>query len=208
MDKNKHFVITINREIGSHGCTIGKLLAAKLGVKHYDKALVHELTKTFNLTNDEIERIKANKRNWWSEFSQGYSLRYAVDLRNDPNPKAVTTESIFLVESRLLKGLASQESCVVMGRSGFYIFRDEPNSLRIFIECNDINTRIKRVMKRKNLSEEEAKKLIAEVDKTRETYTKRFSGTSRYDARNYDLVINTAEMTPEQAVDAIVNFIG
>ena len=160
MDKNKNFVITINRELGSGGCKIGKIIAERLGVKYYDKALVHELTQEFNLTVDEIERIKAQKRNWWSEFTQGYSKRYAIDLRHDPSPKAVTTEALFLVESRLLKGWAAQESCVVMGRSGFFIFRDTPNTFKVFVECNNMDKRIERVCKKKGISEEEAKKAL------------------------------------------------
>ena len=129
-------------------------------------------------------------------------------MRKDPSPKAVTTEAVFHVESRLLKGLASKESCVVMGRSGFYIFRDTPGALRVLILCNDMQKRVDRVVRRKHLIEEEAKAAIAEVDRTRETYTKRFSGTSRYDARNYDLVINTADMTEEQAADIIIKALG
>ena len=208
MDKNKKFVITINRELGSGGCKIGKIIAERLGVKYYDKALVHELTQEFNLTVKEIERIKAQKRNWWSEFSQGYSQRYAIDLRHDPSPKAATTEALFLVESRLLKGWAEQESCVVMGRSGFFIFHDTPNTFKVFIECTSMAKRIERVIKKQGISVDEAKKAIAEVDKSRETYTQRFSGKSRYDTRNYDLVINTAEMTEEEAAELILQAIG
>lgn len=208
MENKEHFVITINRELGSGGCTIGKLLAERLGVKYYDKALVHELTSEFNLTEEELERVKAKKQNWWSDFCQSYNQRYDTNLRKDPSPKAVTTEAVFHVESRLLKGLASKESCVVMGRSGFYIFRDTPGALRVLILCNDMQKRVDRVVRRKHLIEEEAKAAIAEVDRTRETYTKRFSGTSRYDARNYDLVINTADMTEEQAADIIIKALG
>ncbi len=208
MENKEHFVITINRELGSGGCTIGKLLAERLGVKYYDKALVHELTSEFNLTEEELERVKAKKQNWWSDFCQSYSQRYDINLRKDPSPKAVTTEAVFHVESRLLKGLASKESCVVMGRSGFYIFRDTPGALRVLILCNDMQKRVDRVMRRKHLTEDEAKAAIAEVDRTRETYTKRFSGTSRYDARNYDLVINTADMPEEQAADIIIKALG
>ena len=208
MENKEHFVITINRELGSGGCTIGKHLAERLGVKYYDKALVHELTSEFNLTEEELERVKAKKQNWWSDFCQSYNQRYDINLRKDPSPKAVTTEAVFHVESRLLKGLASKESCVVMGRSGFYIFRDTPGALRVLILCNDMQKRVDRVVRRKHLIEEEAKAAIAEVDRTRETYTKRFSGTSRYDARNYDLVINTADMTEEQAADIIIKALG
>ena len=68
MNKNEKFVITINRELGSGGRTIGKLLAEKLGVSFYDKALIKELEKKFNLDKEEIERLKGSKTQWWREF--------------------------------------------------------------------------------------------------------------------------------------------
>ena len=64
MNKNEKFVITINRELGSGGRTIGKLLAEKLGVSFYDKALIKELEKKFNLDKEEIERLKGSKTQW------------------------------------------------------------------------------------------------------------------------------------------------
>ncbi len=206
METTKKFVITINRELGSGGRTIGRKLAEKLNVKFYDKALINELTKRFDLSVEELEKVKASKRNWWNDFVQSYMNRYNVEDRFNVETNVATTENIFKVESKFLKELAANESCVIAGRSGFFIFRNDPNALRILIQST-MEKRIQRVMEKQGLSEEEAKAVIAKVDKGREKYTQEFSGTSRYDTRNYDLVINVANMTEDEAVDLIMDYI-
>lgn len=206
METTKKFVITINRELGSGGRTIGRKLAEKLNVKFYDKALIKELTKRFNLSVEELEKVKASKRNWWNDFVQSYMNRYNVEDRFNMEANVATTENIFKVESKFLKELAATESCVITGRSGFFIFRNDPNALRILIQST-MEKRIQRVMEKQGLSEEEAKAVIDKVDKGREKYTKEFSGTSRYDTRNYDLVINVANMTEDATVDLILDYI-
>lgn len=206
METTKKFVITLNRELGSGGRTIGRKLAEKLNVKFYDKALINELTKRFDLSVEELEKVKASKRNWWNDFVQSYMNRYNVEDRFNVETNVATTENIFKVESKFLKELAANESCVIAGRSGFFIFRNDPNALRILIQST-MEKRIQRVMEKQGLSEEEAKAVIAKVDKGREKYTQEFSGTSRYDTRNYDLVINVANMTEDEAVDLIMDYI-
>ena len=206
METTKKFVITINRELGSGGRTIGRKLAEKLNVKFYDKALIKELTKKFDLSVEELEKVKASKRNWWNDFVQNYLNRYNIEERFNVESNIATTENIFRVESQFLKELAADESCVIAGRSGFYIFRNEPNAIKILIQST-MEQRIKRVMEKQGLTEEEAKKAIEKVDKGREKYTKEFSGTSRYDTRNYDLVLNVANMKEDEAVEVIMSYI-
>ena len=206
MDTNKKFVITINRELGSGGRTIGRKLSERLGVKYYDKALVKELTEKFDLSVEELEKVKSSKFNWWNEFIQNYMLNYRVEERFNVENTVATTENLFRVESQFLQKLAEDESCVIAGRSGFYIFRDHPNAFKVLIQ-SPMPCRIKRVMERQGLSEAEAKKAIDKVDKGRERYTQEFSGTSRYDTRNYDLVLNVGNLSEDAAVDIIMECI-
>ena len=206
MNKNEKFVIAINREVGSGGHAIGEKLAERLGVKFYDKALVHELTEKFNLSVEELEEVRSSKFNWWNNFVQNYLNRYNVEQRFDVESFVATTDNIFRVESDFLKRLAEDESCVIAGRSGFYIFRDHPNALKIFIRSS-MAKRIERMMNVRKMSEQQAVAAIEKFDKGREAYTKKFSGTSRYDARNYDLVIDVSEMTEDQVVDLIMDYI-
>jgi len=91
---------------------------------------------------------------------------------------------------------------VIAGRSGFHFFRDEPNSMHVFIQCSK-EKRIKNLMADRNISADEAERLVDEVDKGRNVFTRKLSGSSRYDSRNYDLVLDVSDMTIDQAVDAI-----
>lgn len=206
METTKRIVVTINRELGSGGRTIGEKLAKRLDIKFYDKALIQELTKKFELSVEELEKVKASRRNWWNDFIQNYMNRYNVEERFNVEANVATTENIFRVESQFLKNLAKDESCVIAGRSGFYIFRNDPDAIKILIQ-SDMPHRIQRVMAKQGVSEQEARDIIAKADKGRERYTQQFSGTSRYDTRNYDLVLNVAGLTEEQAVDIINEYI-
>jgi cytidylate kinase len=87
------------------------------------------------------------------------------------------------------------------------VFRNHPNHLNIFIQAT-MPYRIKRVMSKQNLTEEEALKTIVKVDQMRENYIKKFTKTSRYDTRNYDLVICADGKTEEEIVELILKFIG
>ncbi len=118
----------------------------------------------------------------------------------------MTSDDIFKAESEILKGLADEGSCVIAGRSGFYVLRDRSNKLDIFITAPR-EARIARVMRKQELTEEQAAAVVDSVDQTRENYIKRYTGTSRYDARNYDLVINMDSLTEDEAVDLILSYI-
>ena len=205
MNKNEKFVITINRELGSGGRTVGRKLAEQLQVNYYDKALIQELTKEFGLTVEEIEKIKAQKKSWWNEFNNYYKKRNSTNLPMEAET-VLTTESMMATEKRILQELAVKESCVVAGRSGFLVFHEWPNHLNIFIQA-PMESRIERVMHKQMLTREEAIAAIEKVDKGRETYIQKFADTSRYDTRNYDLVINMDNLDEDDAVAIIMTYI-
>ena len=126
---------------------------------------------------------------------------FAVPEKNDTDEK-------FRTEQEILKGIVDAESCVVAGRCSNITFKDHPNHLNVWIQ-SPIECRIDRVMKKKGIaSREEAEKFIREVDQMREDYVKRHTGASRYDTRNYDLVISMEGKTEEDAVDLILKHIG
>ena len=195
MNKNEKFVITINREAGSGGRTVGRKLAEKLGVKYCDKAIVEGLTKKFGLSIERIEEIKAQKKSWWKDINNYYNT--LVNSASQPMDAQVKLDntSIFETEKRILQELAAQSSCVVAGRTGFMVFRQWPNHLNIFIQAS-MEYRVKRIMNKENVSDEKARNIIAKLDADRETYIKKYEDTSRYDTRNYQLVISMDDLCP------------
>lgn len=211
MKQDELFVITINRELGSGGRTIGRKLAERLGVPFYDKSVIQQLKKKYNLTAEEIERLKGQKHNWWSEFKRSMMMMpnfVAPQVLPDYSsmPDFLITDEIFKAETEILKGIAADGSCVIAGRSGFYIFRDHPNHLSILIQAS-MEYRINRVMQKQKISAEEAKAIIKEVDEGRENYVKKYTGSSRYDTRNYDLVINADEHGEDEIVEMIIHYL-
>ncbi len=212
MNKNEKFVITINRELGSGGRTVGRKLAEKLGVEFYDKALIKGLQEKFHLSVREIEKLKGQKHGWWSDFKRIMQIGPGMNADYYMPQKAneidlLVTKDIFQAEQEILKGIAEEESCVVAGRSGFFVFRDHPNHLSILIQAS-MPFRVVRVMRKQNMTAEEARNTIEKVDKMRENYVKEYTKTSRYDTRNYQLVISADGKTEDEIVKIIMDYIG
>jgi cytidylate kinase len=213
MKRNEKFVIAINRELGSGGRTVGRKLAERLHVEFYDKALIKTLEERYSLSVEEIEKLKGQSRNWLAELkralfaSEGIAVtsNYILAVPGD-KPVQPTTYDMFMAEQEILKSIAEDESCVIAGRSGFYVFRDHPNHLSVLIQAS-MPFRIERVMRKQNMTREQAVKTIEQIDKMRENYIKEFTKTSRYDTRNYDLVITADGKTEDQIVDIIMKYI-
>ena len=208
MNINQQFVITISREVGSGGHTVGRLLAERLNVRFLDKQLIEGLIETFHLDIAEIERIKGKKKSWLEFFSQVSPAPAPKSFLSHPmtDSHLVTPDDLFECEVKLMKSFVEETSCVVAGRSGFFILREHPNKLNIFITASKEH-RLERMMRRQNLSREEAEKVMKKVDTARENFVRRFAGTSRYDLRNYDLVLNMDNIAEEDAVESILSLI-
>lgn len=213
MNTQKDFVITVSRELGSGGRTIGRLLAQKLNVRYSDKELIHGLQQKFNLTTSGIENLKGQKKNWFNDFIQLVApapdasmfveagSQYIKEFRAD-----LTTDDIHEAEVEIIKAIAEEGSCVIAGRSAFFVLKDHPNKVDVFITAS-MEHRIARVMRKQNLTREQAVEVIERVDKMRDNYIKRYTSKSRYDVRNYHLVINVDDLTEEDAADLILAYI-
>ena len=119
MNTQKDFVITVSRELGSGGRTIGRLLAQKLNVRYSDKELIHGLQQKFSLTTSGIENLKGQKKNWFNDFIQLVApapdasmfveagSQYIKEFRAD-----LTTDDIHEAEVEIIKAIAEEGSCV------------------------------------------------------------------------------------------------
>ncbi len=208
------FVITISREVGSGGRTIGRKLAEKLGVRFSDKELVDALQKKLNLTVDSIEELKGKKKRWLDDFIQmvapvpmsGMLVDGDSDYISEYN-LSLSVNDVFEAEREILNGIADEGSCVIAGRSGFFVLKGRPNKVDILITASR-DKRIARIMEKQNLSRDKAEEVIDSVDKARDNYVMRYTGQSRYDARNYHIVLNMDYITEDQAVAMILSYLG
>jgi len=203
MNINNKFIITINRELGSGGRTVGRKLAERLGVEYFDKAVINALQERYNLSVEQIEQLKGQDTGWWAEFKRKMTFS---ESEYDLNRTDIETEDVFRAETQVLKALAKENSCVIAGRTACYVFRDHPNHLSIFIQAS-MPCRMTRVAREQNMSKEMARVTIDKVDKMRENYVREYTGTSRYDTRNYQLVINMDELSEDAAVELILSYI-
>ena len=202
---DKKIIITIGREFGTGGRKIANILGEMLDVKVYDKKLLEEVKEHYHLTNEEMDSIRARKYSWWDDFVQFYQQAQA--WANRPYYEAVyvpqvTSKLLYDEERRILTALAEKESCVILGRTGFHIFRDNEDAFKVFLIA-DKPFRRDKVARRLNINEGSADALIEKVDEARENFAQTFSGTSRYDAHNYDLVLNVSRLEPIQVAHII-----
>ena len=208
------FVITISREVGSGGRTIGRKLAEKLGVRFSDKELIDSLQAKLNLSPKSIEELKGKKKRWMDDFIQmvapvpmsGLLVNGDSDYISEYNT-SLNVNDVFEAEKEILNGIADQGSCVIAGRSGFFVLKDRPNKVDILITASKEN-RIARIMRKQGLSREKAQDVIEKVDNARDNYVLRYTGQSRYDARNYHIVLNMDYLTEDKAVDIIMSYLG
>ena len=120
---------------------------------------------------------------------------------------SLSTNDVFEAEKEILNGIADEGSCVIAGRSAFFVLKDRPNKVDILITASREN-RIARIMSKQGLSREKAQEVIESVDKARDNYVLRYTGQSRYDARNYHIVLNMDYITEDKAVELIMSYLG
>ena len=172
----KRFIVTIGREFGTGGRKIANELAEMLDVQLYDRQVLEPIREEYNLTQEEVDQIKAVKPSWWYDN---------------------VSQDLYEEEEKLVLELAEKGSCVILGRTGFHIFRDDERAFKVFLMAEKTFRRDK-VARRLNINEGSADLLLDKVDEARENFTKTFSGKSRYDARNYDLVLNVTGLEPKE----------
>lgn len=213
MKLNDPFVITISREIGTGGGSVGRKLAEKLNVNYINKQLMQALEEKFNLTSGGIEHLKNKKKNWFTDLFEQVSPSPKATMKvggytfSRGFQEAITVEDVYNAEKEILNALADEGSCIITGRSAFFVLKDRPNKVDIFITASK-ERRIERIMTKQNVSREEAVRLIKTIDEGRDNYVKRYTGLSRYDMRNYDLILDMDYLTEDEAVEKIISFIG
>lgn len=213
MKLNDPFVITISREVGSGGGSVGRKLAEKFNVHYSDKQLMQALKERFNLTSEGIEHLKSTKKNWFSDMFEQVAPAPRATMKvggytySREFQESVTVQDIFDAEKEILNAIADEGSCVMIGRSAFFVLKDRPNKVDVFITASKEH-RIGRIMAKQNFTREQALDLIESIDKGRDNYVKRYTNLSRYDMRNYDLILDMDYLSEEEAVEKILSFIG
>ena len=190
---NTPIVITIAREYGSGGRYIGKLVAEKLGIKLYDKEFIEKMAEDTGLSEEYI-RENEQKRNVLDVFNNGY---YS-GLNN--------ADELFIKESEFIKKVASQESCIIVGRCADYILKDKENVVKVFINSS-MENKIKRAIEFYHMSKENAEKEITRINKLRANHYKYYTEKDWKEPSNYDVCINSDAIGIDNAVNLICDIV-
>lgn len=201
---NDNLLITIARQYGSAGREIGRKLATDLGVKCYDKELLSVASKESGMSQELFETHDEKPTNSFlyslvmDTYSLGYSTSSFVDMP--------INHKVFLAQFDAIKKLASQESCVMIGRCADYALEEFPNAISIYIHA-DLEKRIPRIMRLYNLKEEKAKEVIIKTDKKRSSYYNYYSNKKWGEAKEYDLTIDSGVLGVDGTMQLIKDYI-
>lgn len=195
-------VITIARQYGSGGRITSKRLAEELGIPFYDEEIL-KMTSEESAIGEQYFRLADEKA--------GNNLLYRIvggvrDSLGVPTSKKLTSrENLFRFQSEVIRKLAREQSCIIVGRCADYVLESEPDVrvVKLFVYA-DMPTRIRRVMEVDGvLEEDEALKKIKKIDKERREYYKYFTGREWGDMTLYDLPINATNLTLDQLAELV-----
>ena len=205
MNKEDKFVITISRQFGTGGHEIGAELARRLGVKLLDKQILNEVAARINAVEEAVEKIEARNPLWRDDFTN-FHRTYMANAEYNGQEQDQTSHALFRAQADAIRRIASEESCVIVGRCGFDIFADHPNALKIFVHSS-LDCRKRRIAAKYDISEHDAAAMIVDNDYSRELYTKTFTGRDWRDATNYDISLDVRKFGVNGAVDFLMNCI-
>ena len=201
---SKKLIITIARQYGSGGREIGEKVAERLGIPLYDKEII---TDAASKGDFNIEVIKK------SEETAANSLLYTLAMGSNIagttmhfGYKMPLNDKLFIVQSDIIKGYASNGSCVIIGRCSDYVLREEPNILRIFV-YGDLDHRQARVaLRHPEIKSNQIIDVINKTDKRRASYYNFYTGNKwgKYD--NYDIAVNSSTLGIDGTAEMICSF--
>lgn len=201
---SNNLVITIGREHGSGGRVIGNMLAEAMGVKCYDKELLALAAKNSGMCEELFETHDEKPTNsfLYSLVMDTYSLGYTTSAYVD----MPLNHKVFLAQFEAIKKLASEESCVIVGRCADYALADFKNTTSVFIS-GDEQDKISHIAKTYEVSESKARDMMIKVDKKRASYYNYYSSKKWADVKSYELCVNSSALGYEGTVKLIMDYV-
>lgn len=197
------FVITISRQLGSGGSTIGQKLAKELDIFYADRDIISKAAQMLSVLEDDIESRDEKTLSFWQSFL--YTTSFAPDTYVSSQTMIPTDRELFDAQAGVIEHIAKERSAVIMGRCGFHILREHSNCVSIFLHA-DSAFRSAQIQDQYGVPKDYADKMIAQSDKERALYCKTFTGKEWADARNYDLSIDTGKISIDKTVKLILNY--
>ena len=186
-------IITISREFGSGGRTIGKMTAERLGIPCYDQELITKLAEKSGFTAEYVkERSEYTEHAGW--FSNAFSGRSLDGTSNQ--------DYLWVIQRKILLELSKQESCVIVGRCADYVLRDRADCLRVFIHA-DMEKRADRIVRVYGETKDAPKKRLREKDRRRAVYYQFYTDMEWGKAQNYHISLDSGKLGIDCCVELL-----
>lgn len=194
-------IITVSREFGSGGRTVGRLIAQQLGIPFYDSELVKQISMESGFAPKFVEEN--------GEHSPGNSMfSYAFAPQGVPGVMNGLSTADFLwnIQCSVILQLAEQGPCVIVGRNADYILKDREDVLNIYIHANK-EFRADRIVRLYGDSEKTPSARLNEKDKRRRVNYQHYTGRTWGVAENYHVCLDSSVLGVERCADIVVDIV-
>lgn len=192
---SEKFVVTIARQFGSLGRPIARKVSEKLGIEYYDRDIVELTAKNLNLPVSTISDAEESAKSAF--FNMNYPLGMGTTAMQD---------SIFNAQRKIIIDLAEKESCIIVGRCADHVLRDHKNIINVFIYA-PYEARLTNGVERLNMRPDEARRMIASVDKARESYHRHYCGHSMSDKDYKHVMLDSSLLGVDGTCDVLTEII-
>ncbi|MDD3140786.1 MAG: cytidylate kinase-like family protein [Lachnospiraceae bacterium] len=199
-----NIVITIQRQFGSGGKTIGAALAKELGINFYSREILRMASDDSGIKEELFNEADEKLQNG-SIFGVSTHI-YDGQLITPDKGNFVSAENLFYYQAKVIKELAEKESCVIVGRCADFVLKDNSNAISVFVHAPKEYC-LEKAGERVSQKGKELEKFVAKTDKYRGDYYHYYTGREWEDARNYDLCIDSSKLGFEKAEEVIKEYI-
>jgi cytidylate kinase len=207
MKENQFNIITISRQMGSGGTYIGYLAAKELGFRYLDREILQQAADKLGIEPGMLERYDGRSASLMENIVQSFCFSTPEMTTLPPLRKPVYSKELFALESKIMKEVADDCNAVIIGRGGFYILKDRPDTIHIFVHA-PLDYRIERIMKEQKIAaKRKAQKIIEESDQERTKFIRNMTNTDWCDARNYHLCIDSSVVGFPACVEMITKLV-
>ena len=193
---DKKYIFTIGRQFGSGGIAVGKALSEKLQIPFYDSEILTRVAQESGLCEEILKNH--DEKPAQSVF---YSA-WATPFHPSELPLGL---KVFLAQFNVIKKLAKEGPCVIVGRCADYVLKDFDNVVKTFIYASS-EVRIKNLTEKLGVTEKQARSMMHKADKTRTAYYNYFTEKEWGKPDSYDMMIDMSLITPEGAADTIIAY--
>jgi len=207
MEDKSFNTITISRQMGSGGTYIGYLAAKELGFRYLDREILQQAANKLGIEPCMLERYDGRSASLMENIIQSFCFSTPEMPNLPPLRRPVYNKDLFVLESKIMKEVADRCNAIIIGRGGFYILKDRPDTIHIFVHA-PLDYRIERIMKVQKIADKkEAQKMIEESDHERTKFIRDMVSTDWCDARNYHLCIDSSVIGLPNCVKMITKLV-